>query len=257
VSAAAASVLLAAVAGLLAVDPRAAAVARLRNIGDRRRSSGTPGGRPVVARTAGADGSGADPATWAARLVAVLAGLALVTGRGALAAMLVALMLALGVPPARRRRAAAAGRAAQARDLSRAADLTATCLEAGAAPAEALAGVAGAIGGPVGVRLRAVATALGCGADLRDVPSHDGDPLAALLRAVARASATGAPLADTVRDVASDARESARWQALERARRAGVQAVGPLAACFLPAFVLVGVVPVVAGVARTLLAGWA
>jgi hypothetical protein len=36
-----------------------------------------------------------------------------------------------------------------------------------------------------------------------------------------------------------------------------VQAVGPLAACFLPAFVLLGVVPVVVGVARTVLAGWA
>ena len=43
---------------------------------------------------------------------------------------------------------------------------------------------------------------------------------------------------------------------MERARRAGVQAVGPLAACFLPAFVLVGVVPVVVGVAQALLAGW-
>ena len=33
----------------------------------------------------------------------------------------------------------------------------------------------------------------------------------------------------------------------------GWQAVGPLAACFLPAFVLVGVVPVVVGVAGTVL----
>jgi pilus assembly protein TadC len=64
-------------------------------------------------------------------------------------------------------------------------------------------------------------------------------------------------LASSVRDLAADERERARWDALERARRAGVQAVGPLAACFLPAFVLVGVLPVVVGVARSLLAGWA
>jgi hypothetical protein len=105
--------------------------------------------------------------------------------------------------------------------------------------------------------LQSVAAALDCGADPQRLQIHDDDPLAGLLRAVARATATGAPLADTVRDVASDARERARWEALERARRAGVHAVGPLAACFLPAFVLVGVVPVVAGVARALLAGWA
>ena len=67
------------------------------------------------------------------------------------------------------------------------------------------------------------------------------------MRAVARAAGTGAPLADSVRRLAADERERARWAALERARRAGVQAVGPLAACFLPAFVLVGVVPVVGG----------
>jgi pilus assembly protein TadC len=249
VSTAAISVLLAVLAGLLAGDPRAAAVARLRSLRDRRRTPGAAGGLTH---------SGTDPATWWARVAAVLAGLALVTGRGATAGVLMTLTLALGVPPARRRRAAAADRARLARDLPRAADLTATCLEAGAAPAEALATVAGAIGGPLGVRMQAVATALGHGADLQGlVPIGDGDPLAALLRAIARATATGAPLADTVRDVASDGRERARWQALERARRAGVQAVGPLAACFLPAFVLVGVVPVVAGVARALLAGWA
>ena len=64
------------------------------------------------------------------------------------------------------------------------------------------------------------------------------------------------PLAASIRDLAVDERERVRWQSMERARRAGVQAVGPLAACFLPAFVLVGVVPVVVGVAQALLAGW-
>jgi len=38
--------------------------------------------------------------------------------------------------------------------------------------------------------------------------------------------------------------------AAERARRAGVHVVAPLAMCFLPAFVLVAVVPVVLGLAR-------
>jgi pilus assembly protein TadC len=117
--------------------------------------------------------------------------------------------------------------------------------------------VGDAIGGPVGMRLRAVALAVRAGADLPGLAGADGtDPLAALLRAVARATVTGSPLAESVREVAADQRERARWLALEGARRAGVQAVGPLAACFLPAFVVVGVVPVVVGVAQSLLAGW-
>jgi hypothetical protein len=74
------------------------------------------------------------------------------------------------------------------------------------------------------------------------------------VRALARATTTGAPLAAGVRELAAEMRERARWAALEQARRAGVRAVGPLAACFLPAFVLLGVVPVVAGVAASLLA---
>jgi pilus assembly protein TadC len=77
-----------------------------------------------------------------------------------------------------------------------------------------------------------------------------------LVRVVARASRTGAPMAESVRLLAADEAERARWDALERARRAGVQAVGPLAACFLPAFVLLGVVPMIVGVARTVLTGW-
>ena len=122
--------------------------------------------------------------------------------------LLVVVALWLGVPPARRRRQAAAARAVVDRDLPRAADLTATCLEAGAAPADALGRVADAIGGPVGCRLRAVSLAVRAGADLprgQIAGADDADPLAALLRAVARATATGAPLADTVRDVAADA----------------------------------------------------
>jgi len=255
-TAAAFSVLLAALAGLLVDDPRSAAVARLRLIRELRWGRASAGAVSGAGRSEGATEGGAVLAGWAARTVAVLAGLAVVTGRGGLAAMLVVLALALGVPPARRHRAAAAAQAALVRHLSRAADLTATCLEAGAAPAEALGRVADAIEGPLGARLRTVASSLSSGADLSRQTIGGGDPLAPLLRAVDRATATGAPLADTVRDVASDARERARWQALERARRAGVQAVGPLAACFLPAFVFVGVVPVVAGIARSLLAGW-
>ena len=255
-TAAAAAVLLAGLAGLMTGDERSAAGARLRRL---RHGAATRQADGPAAGHRSRMLAGVELSTWASRTVAAVAAAVLMTGRAGAAVLLVVLALWLGVPPARRRRQAAAARAVVDRDLPRAADLTATCLEAGAAPADALMAVGDAIGGPVGVRLRAVSLAVRAGADLPD-PAHvagaDEDPLAALLRAVARATVTWAPLADSVRDVAADQRERARWQALERARRAGVQAVGPLAVCFLPAFVLVGVVPVVVSVAGTLLAGW-
>ena len=252
-NAAAAAVLLAALAGLIASPDRPAA-ARLYRL---RQAAGRNGPRPDLVAAQGRTVAGRELPTWAARAVAAVAAAMLVTGRVGVAVLLVILALALGGPPARRRRRAAAMQAVVDRDLPRAADLTATCLAAGAAPADALRAVGDAIGGPVGERLRAVSLAVRSGSGLPDVAdADDADPLAALLRAVARATVTGAPMADSVRDVAADQRDRARWQALERARRAGVQAVGPLAVCFLPAFVLVGVVPVVVGVARSLLAGW-
>ena len=76
---------------------------------------------------------------------------------------------------------------------------------------------------------------------------------AALVVALARAMESGAPWADTVAAVADDQRRRRRWSAEAAARRAGVLAVGPLVICFLPAFVLLGVVPVVLGIAAEVL----
>jgi pilus assembly protein TadC len=39
---------------------------------------------------------------------------------------------------------------------------------------------------------------------------------------------------------------------MARARSAGVKAVVPLGLCFLPAFVLLGIVPAIVGIAKTL-----
>jgi pilus assembly protein TadC len=171
-------------------------------------------------------------------------------------------VVALSVPE--RRRAARAERVAaqMVRDLPRAADLLATCLEAGAAPADAMQLVGDVVGGPVRVELLRLAAALRAGVDpaqawaaAGDREGRPGDPVRRLGRAFTRAAATGAPLADTVAAVAQDERDRARWAAEAAARRAGVRAVGPLGLCFLPAFVLLGVVPVVAGVAGHVLGG--
>jgi pilus assembly protein TadC len=166
------------------------------------------------------------------------------------------LAVALWAPAVRAARVERLRRAALVADLPRAAELLATCLEAGASPAAALMAVADAVGGPLAGQLRVLVAFLRSGADLAEWPADPVDPADRLVRTVARASRSGAPMAESVRLLAADEAERARREALERARRAGVQAVGPLAACFLPAFVLLGVVPLVVGVARSVLTGW-
>ncbi len=194
---------------------------------------------------------GADRVAGAGALAAFILGHALT------AVVLAVLAVARGVPGRRGRRAAAQLAARAGRDLPRAADLLATCLATGLAPPAALRVVADAVGGPVADRLRAAAAGWQVGI-FPGVPAGPvrPDPVDRLLRGLRRAAQTGAPLADTVLDLSADERDRARWDALERARRAGVQAVGPLTACFLPAFVLLGVLPVVVGVATQVLAGW-
>jgi pilus assembly protein TadC len=60
-------------------------------------------------------------------------------------------------------------------------------------------------------------------------------------------------LADGLRAHADDARTEARDAAVKAARTVGVRSVVPLMTCFLPAFVLVGVVPIIASLLGDLL----
>jgi Flp pilus assembly protein TadB len=141
-----------------------------------------------------------------------------------------------------------------AADLPATLDLLAACLDSGAAIPTALSTTAGAIGGPVGEILVTVAAALAVGVDPRTAWTlADADPaIAAVGRAVARAVESGAALGDVVTALADDARQSRSVAAAAAARRVGVSAVAPLGVCFLPAFVVVAVVPVVASLASGL-----
>lgn len=67
---------------------------------------------------------------------------------------------------------------------------------------------------------------------------------------IARAERSGTGLADVLRMHAEDGRRDAGDLAVKEARKVGVRSVVPLMACFLPAFILVGVVPIVAGLLR-------
>lgn len=141
------------------------------------------------------------------------------------------------------------------RQAPAAADLMAACLAAGATPVDAARAVSTALGDPIAEPLGRLTGALDLGAD----PSRAwaalavDAPLRPLARAAARSAETGAPLASLLAAVADDQRDEARARAEATARASGVKSVAPLAACFLPAFLLIGIVPVVASLALPLL----
>ena len=70
-----------------------------------------------------------------------------------------------------------------------------------------------------------------------------------MARAFVRALESGSALGPALDRAARDARARRRRAAEEAARAVAVRAVGPLGACFLPAFVVLGVVPMVWSVA--------
>lgn len=135
-------------------------------------------------------------------------------------------------------------------------ELLAACLSGGAPLRAAVEAVRDAVPGPCGLRFARVSAALAVGTPELDAFRALGDdrgPAGSAARALARAAEGGIPVAGAVARVAAEARRTAAAEADRRAKRAGVKAVGPLAACFLPAFVLLGVVPTVVGLATPVL----
>lgn len=134
------------------------------------------------------------------------------------------------------------------RDLPTGVDLLAACVHSGAAVESALLTVADAIGGPLAEELRRVHHRLALGVDpVRAWQQLDVPVLQPLSRSVLRAYESGAAVTDAISLLADDMREQARTEVLVRANSVEVRAAAPLGVCFLPAFVLVGVVPLVAG----------
>jgi Flp pilus assembly protein TadB len=134
------------------------------------------------------------------------------------------------------------------------ADLVAACLEAGVPLPLAVRAAAEAVGGPAAEVLVPSAAALELGAPPAAAwAGTDNGPLAALGAQLARCSRTGSSPVDELRGWALDCRAQARAETSSAARSAGARAAAPLGLCFLPAFVLIGVVPLVAGLAAGLL----
>ena len=139
-------------------------------------------------------------------------------------------------------------------------DLFAAALAAGLLPVDAATVVATAFGaaeqsgntGPIGEiaeRFGSVARALRQGTD----PETAWKPLsvdaatAPVGAAALRSCRTGAPASMTVAKAARDTWNAAEQVAQAQIRSVAVRATAPLALCFLPAFILVGVVPTALG----------
>ncbi|GAA5140965.1 hypothetical protein GCM10023340_01920 [Nocardioides marinquilinus] len=140
------------------------------------------------------------------------------------------------------------------RDLPAVVTLVAAALRAGAPPGEAVVLVARALPGPAADRLGPVAARLSLGvaaAVVWDELARDPE-LGPLGRTMARASTTGAPVLVAVERLADDLARSARGEVEDRARAVGVKAAVPLGLCLLPSFVLIGIVPLVAGLLGSL-----
>ena len=182
------------------------------------------------------------------------------------AAMLLAAALLCGAGPSAVRRAAGdAGQPPRARApkppgpdplaVASSLDVLAVCLAAGMAVLDRRGG-----DGPVGAAAAgadAAPRSRSAGAGRRPgrrvvAPAHDSvDPqIDALLRLARRSAASGAALADAVSpDSPHNAGRTPRTPPPRPLSAPGVLIAGPLGLCFLPAFVCLGIVPVVAGLA--------
>lgn len=145
-----------------------------------------------------------------------------------------------------------------AASLAGAWELLAVCLQAGLPVATAVVAAATPLPGGTGRHLRRVAGLLELGADpataWRSVEHRQA--IAAFARAAGRSAGTGSALAEVARAESARIRADLADTAEARAQRAAVLITGPLGLCFLPAFLVLGIAPVVIGLAGEALARW-
>lgn len=191
-------------------------------------------------------------------LVSAFAGLGAQVFVGGGAGVVAALATAVGAwvvigraePPGVRRE-----REAVRRQLPHVVSLFGSALRGGVAPGAAVHLVCQALPGPAADRLATLAARLALGGDpvrvWAELAESDAE-LAVLGRAMSRAHQSGAPVLATVERLADGLSRSALAEVEDRARAVGVKAAVPLGLCLLPAFVLIGIVPLVAGLMSSL-----
>ena len=136
-------------------------------------------------------------------------------------------------------------------------DLLAACLRSGLPVATAAAAAAHSAPTSFGVALRKAADLLELGADAAtawDAVAQDPET-EALARMARRSARAGSSLASAMTELAATQRTRAEDASAAAAERAGVLISGPLGLCFLPAFICLGIIPVVIGLAGNVLGG--
>ncbi|MVU79498.1 type II secretion system F family protein [Nocardia sp. ET3-3] len=154
----------------------------------------------------------------------------------------------------------AAGTAADPLGVATALDLLAACLRAGLPTAAAAAAVAIEAPEPLASVLRRASDLLALGADAataweQAAAGTTDDSVVGLARTARRSARSGTGLATAVAELAERRRGELEDAAAACAERAGVLIGGPLGLCFLPAFLCLGIIPVVIGLAGRVLEG--
>ncbi|RQW98383.1 type II secretion system F family protein [Micromonospora globispora] len=187
------------------------------------------------------------------RIGAGLAGVAVIVVIGGWPGLLAGALAAVAADRLLRRiepRALRDRRLRETADLPLAADLLAAALRAGAPVDRSVLAVAEALAGPLADRLGRVGRTLLLGGEPAEAWSHLLAVAGAdrLVAAALRSASSGAALAGALTRLADDLRADRSTAAEAAARRAGVLIVLPLGLCFLPAFILAGLVPVIVAV---------
>jgi pilus assembly protein TadC len=136
-------------------------------------------------------------------------------------------------------------------------DVLAACLRSGMAVSTAASATAPSAPVQLAAALSRAADLLALGAEpatawTRSTGSTD-KTVDALLRLARRSAASGAAMAQGVAELADQSRHDAADSATAAAERASVLIAGPLGLCYLPAFVCLGIVPVIVGLAGDVL----
>lgn len=135
-------------------------------------------------------------------------------------------------------------------------DLLAAAYAAGLDTASALRAVSAVAEGPAARAFARAAAHVGLGQDVAGVWAQENGTSAVIPRvreALGRSADSGGSVTDSLRRAATWSRTRAVATRRAAAERAGVLIAAPLGACFLPAFVCLGVAPVVLGLAHQIL----
>ncbi len=212
-----------------------------------------PGPSPPVAPVSPTDPD-ARPRRWLWGGLAGLGAWAFVSGwaglvTGVVVGVVVWVVLDRAETPAQRRR-----RERVRADLPHVVGLLAASVRSGLPPADGLALVCAALPGPASDSLASLPARIALGVPPAEVwGSIVAEPaLAPLGRTLARSARTGEPVADALDRLGRELAARSRSEVEDAARRVGVRAAVPLGLCLLPAFLLVGIVPVVAGLVGAL-----